>query len=1033
MSSYNNKLIDDLLMASAFIPRSLKSPKSWVGHIPFATWLIREVTPRLLVELGTHTGNSYFTFCQAVTEAQLSTQCYAVDTWLGDDQAGYYGDDVFQQVANHNQEYYAGFSSLLRMTFDAAVNKFAEGSIDLLHIDGRHTYQDVKHDFESWLPRLAPGAIVLFHDIMVRDRDFGVWKLWQELKERYPLHLEFSHSNGLGVLQLSAEGDERPAAFMSLETSQRQQLINYFSSLGARCVERHDLEELQNRFAERGQYVDELNKVVESGAEHIAELKREVKDGAEHISELKQEVKDGAEHIAELKQELEDNSTQFSELHSKLQTQNAALEKSTHAHHAAEQRYQDIIGSTVWKSTYPVRRLLQRHPRARQLIRRSLKLVWWLLTGQLARRLRMRHSSAGLTTSATKVSVTAATELPSEPASSTAEGVVTSAEIPPEVARPIDIDYSVAVPFAYQRELVSSPTLAVFCHLFYEEQVHEFRRYLANIPFSFDLYISTDDKLKKTIIEKAFSGWSCGRIEVRVMQNCGRDIAPKLVGFKDVYADYEYVLHLHSKRSEHDSVLEHWRGFLLENLLGSEAVVRSIFDAFEQHSDLGMVAGQHFEPVRHWINWGGNFPAAHKLAQSMGIHLKQEQVLDFPSGSMFWARSAALKPLLDVGLSLVDFTEEDGQIDGTLAHAIERLYYHVCEAAGYKWLKISDPELFAQTPAIVTINSIDALDRYIVEHNLQLTGEDLPAPRVRHPQPIEQPAPELIKRRQADALGFGAAIPASTRVAIGIVTYNNRSSVIHGLVDSAFIALDRAGLRKTGTVFVIDNGAVTAGDWSHDESICYLPSDGNVGFGAGHNRLMAEAFQHGAEMYIAANPDGLFHPDAVAALVRMMRAHQGRALIEALQFPEEHPKPFDPVTFATPWASGACLAIPVSCYVELGGFDPDFFMYCEDVDLSWRARANGFAVCTCPQALFLHDVEDRSRDEKVRKMIFTSGSILARKWGADDFAAWLDGELELLGGTAPDGHFSPVPEAWRRFANFKHQLRFAEARWIPYV
>jgi len=980
----------DFITAASFIPRSLMPPSSWIGHTPFAAWFIEQKKPDLLVELGTHTGNSYFSFCQSVLAAALNTRCYAVDTWQGDSQAGYYGDEVYSQVKTYNDMNYGHFSSLLRMTFDEAAANFDNSSVDLLHIDGLHTYDAVRHDFETWLPKLTSNAFVLFHDTSVREGDFGVWKFWREIKQQYPCHFEFFHSNGLGVLQIS---DSAQFDWLIPNTPVQMGMRNYFSALGTRQRERYELKILQERFTERGDYVDELNRAMEQGAQHISILEREKK-------ELEREKK-------ELGLEVNEKDQQLIRLAGDLQLQREALSNAEECYHA-------IVNSTTWKVTFPFRRLLTGLPWLRQVGRRTAQLVWWALTGKLRQRLQDRNSIL-------------------QPIDDVAEQGSDSDKTLSEVARPLDIDYSVAVPFSYPCSLPEmTPTLAVFCHLFYEEQVHEFRRYLGNIPFSFDLYISTDTDFKKTVIEKALNGWNCGKLDIRVMPNCGRDIAPKLVGFRDVYDDYEYVLHLHSKRSEHDSVLEHWRGFLLENLLGSEAIVRSIISAFEQRADLGMVASQHFEPVRHWINWGGNFSAAETLAQTMGIRLQQEQLLDFPSGSMFWARTAALGPLLEAGLKVTDFAEEAGQIDATLAHAIERLYYYVCEAAGFKWLKISMPDLFAQTPAIIEIDSPDALDRYIDEYHLQLTGDDLPAPRKKHPKPIEQPAQGLIVQRQGHALGSEVVIPATTKIAVGIVTYNNKPSTIQSVVASTYTALEKADLKVSSSIFVIDNGRSTAGDWNDGDNLYYLPSSGNIGFGAAHNRLMAEAFQSGADLYIATNPDGIFHPDAISALVRMMCMHQKRALIEALQFPQEHPKEYDPFTFATPWASGACLMIPASLYAELGGFDSDFFMYCEDVDLSWRARANGFAVLTCPNALFLHDVEDRSCDEAVRKLIFSAGKILAHKWGADDFATWLDAELMALGEVTGDKEFTPVPELWHRYADFKHQLCFAKTRWLPY-
>ena len=107
-----------LITSASFAPNSLQFPKAWVGHIPFAAWLIQEISPNVFVELGTHSGNSYFSFCQAVAEAGLSTKCYAVDSWEGEEHSGRYSEDVFTSVNAHNQKHFPYFSQLLRMTFD---------------------------------------------------------------------------------------------------------------------------------------------------------------------------------------------------------------------------------------------------------------------------------------------------------------------------------------------------------------------------------------------------------------------------------------------------------------------------------------------------------------------------------------------------------------------------------------------------------------------------------------------------------------------------------------------------------------------------------------------------------------------------------------------------------------------------------------------------------------------------------------------------------------------------------------------------
>jgi hypothetical protein len=123
---------------------------------------------------------------------------------MGDAHAGYYGGSIFENMAVFNRKHFASFATLLRCRFDEALPRFPDGLVDLLHIDGLHTYEAVREDFQSWLPKLSSRAVVLFHDIAIRAHDYEVWRLWQELGSRYP-HFSFKHSAGLGVLAVGPQ------------------------------------------------------------------------------------------------------------------------------------------------------------------------------------------------------------------------------------------------------------------------------------------------------------------------------------------------------------------------------------------------------------------------------------------------------------------------------------------------------------------------------------------------------------------------------------------------------------------------------------------------------------------------------------------------------------------------------------------------------------------------------------------------------------------------------------------------------------
>ncbi len=193
----------DCLSRASFMEPEWFPISSWIEHAPLAYWLVTTLRPKSFVELGSHYGYSLFAVCQAAAAYDLPTHCTAVDTWAGDEHAGRYEDIVYQHVKARAEGKYPGRVTMLRMTFDEALARVPDGSVDLLHVDGRHFYDDARHDFETWLPKVAPGGIVMLHDTQVRDRGFGVWRLWAELAAKYP-SFEFEHGYGLGIVAVGA-------------------------------------------------------------------------------------------------------------------------------------------------------------------------------------------------------------------------------------------------------------------------------------------------------------------------------------------------------------------------------------------------------------------------------------------------------------------------------------------------------------------------------------------------------------------------------------------------------------------------------------------------------------------------------------------------------------------------------------------------------------------------------------------------------------------------------------------------------------
>lgn len=404
-------------------PRRLVPFEHWVGHIPFAFWIVKILKPRSFVELGVHRGNSYCAMCQAVETLRLDSVGYAVDTWQGDLHMAF-EDGLLAELRSEHDPRYGAFSTLMPMTFDAARGMFSENSIDLLHIDGTHTYDAVRHDFENWLPALSSRGVVLFHDTNVRKDDFGVWRLWEELSARFPA-FHFPHSNGLGVLGVGSDLPEPLRALLAFASNPQAsaRIRAHFASRGDALVERLLLSQAETRLnsvtaALRAEAAAESSAAKLKAEQREAALRAEgaAKVGAARAeaeqreaalrielnaaranarADLAARTQMGADQAAATAVAQREISLR-AQATAQLQAAVARLEQNTQEHEALRQaaeaaaaQLRAIEQSTMWRTLHPVRAILRRIPAGpRRLGRRAFKLVWWTATFQLPKRLK---------------------------------------------------------------------------------------------------------------------------------------------------------------------------------------------------------------------------------------------------------------------------------------------------------------------------------------------------------------------------------------------------------------------------------------------------------------------------------------------------------------------------------------------------------------------------------------------------------------------------------------------------------------------
>jgi len=235
------------------------------------------------------------------------------------------------------------------------------------------------------------------------------------------------------------------------------------------------------------------------------------------------------------------------------------------------------------------------------------------------------------------------------------------------------------------------PTTLVHGHFHYPDLLPALLAALAGNAGPFALHLTATSEATAEVLTATLTEHAVPDAVVEVVPNLGRDLGPLLTALgRDVLDRHELVLHVHGKKSVHagTDVAERWRTFLWENLVGGRhPMADRIRRAFAEDPTLGLV----FPDDPHLNDWDLNRAEGERLAERLGLTGPLPQHFDFPMGGMFWARTAALRPLLDLGLAWADYPQEPLPIDGTLLHAMERMLPFVAGHAGFTLAKTAVP------------------------------------------------------------------------------------------------------------------------------------------------------------------------------------------------------------------------------------------------------------------------------------------------------------------------------------------------------
>jgi FkbM family methyltransferase len=466
------------------------------------------------------------------------------------------------------------------------------------------------------------------------------------------------------------------------------------SNLNQAVVERDSqISNLNQAVVERDSQISNLNQAVVERDSQISNLNQAVVERDSQISNLNQVVVERDSQISNLNQVVVERDSQISNLNQAVVEQSRSYENILAARDltiALSQQQKNQLQalcnelqdetrayrlSTSWRITKPLRQISQ----LRSQFRRIIKIYqnYRKINPGTGGFIRLTHKCVDA------LKKGGIRELRN--ATTTHERIRSN-----ELQKKILPDNNVLLLNEVDIQNFVPPTdVAVHAHVFYPNMALEMQGYLANIPVNFNLYVTTDTSQKAKEIKLIFSALqNIKKINISITENRGRDISPMLVTLGAKLAKHELVLHIHTKRSPHDvGALGGWRRYLMESLLGNSQRVSAIFQQFINDKNLGILFPAAYHPTKPFIYTPEMYNQHHmeKLLIRSGKEKETINNIDgtfFPSGCMFWFRGNAIQSFIKMKLSTKDFEPEEGQLNQTLAHAIERMFPYFASEQG---------------------------------------------------------------------------------------------------------------------------------------------------------------------------------------------------------------------------------------------------------------------------------------------------------------------------------------------------------------